>query len=313
MMKVKTEKSRKDIKSKEKSTTSSRYCVEIWCVARGPTRWVLNESELPVTCRRLRLWRAGGCACDVPAAVPVTCRRLRLWCAGGCACDVPAAVPVTCQWPSVSACDVPAAVPLTCQWLCLWRASGPVSVPVTCQWLYLWRAGGCACDVPVAQCLCLWRASGCVCDVPAAVPVTCRRLCLWHAGGCAFDVPVAVPVTCQWPSGCAYSDEGANLHVRTCTPLSHDGAFAVARSSPIKAPYWYFSRLFSSLEVTQTKLKTQTWSAEWWRYNKFLKCVTVGLVGKGQACDISYLSSWRARWSPRRSWQRTLTNGDHSK
>ena len=32
---------------------------------------------------------------------------------------------------------------------------------------------------------------------------------------------------------------GAHLHVHTCTPLLHDGAFAVARSSPIKAPYRY--------------------------------------------------------------------------
>ena len=29
---------------------------------------------------------------------------------------------------------------------------------------------------------------------------------------------------------------GTHLHVRTCIPLSHDGAFAVARSSPIKKP-----------------------------------------------------------------------------
>ena len=30
---------------------------------------------------------------------------------------------------------------------------------------------------------------------------------------------------------------GTHLHVRTCTTLSHDGAFAVARSSAIKALY----------------------------------------------------------------------------
>ena len=29
----------------------------------------------------------------------------------------------------------------------------------------------------------------------------------------------------------------AHVHTAHCTPLSHDGAFAVARSSPITAPY----------------------------------------------------------------------------
>ena len=32
---------------------------------------------------------------------------------------------------------------------------------------------------------------------------------------------------------------GVHLHVRTCTPLSHDGASTPARPSPIKASYWY--------------------------------------------------------------------------
>ena len=31
---------------------------------------------------------------------------------------------------------------------------------------------------------------------------------------------------------------GVHLHVRTCTPLSHDGASSPARPSPIKASYW---------------------------------------------------------------------------
>ena len=38
---------------------------------------------------------------------------------------------------------------------------------------------------------------------------------------------------------------GTHLHVHTCTPLSHDGTFVVARSSPIKAPYWYVTVLFA--------------------------------------------------------------------
>ena len=32
---------------------------------------------------------------------------------------------------------------------------------------------------------------------------------------------------------------GVHLHVRTCTPPSHDGASSPARPSPIKASYWY--------------------------------------------------------------------------
>ena len=33
---------------------------------------------------------------------------------------------------------------------------------------------------------------------------------------------------------------GVHLHVRTCTPLSHDGASSPARPSPIKASYWFY-------------------------------------------------------------------------
>ena len=33
---------------------------------------------------------------------------------------------------------------------------------------------------------------------------------------------------------------GVHLHVRTCTPLSNDGASSPARPSPVKAPYWHY-------------------------------------------------------------------------
>ena len=33
---------------------------------------------------------------------------------------------------------------------------------------------------------------------------------------------------------------GVHLHVRTCTPPSHDGASSPARPSPIKASYWLY-------------------------------------------------------------------------
>ena len=43
---------------------------------------------------------------------------------------------------------------------------------------------------------------------------------------------------------------GVHLHVRTCTPLSHDGASSPARPSPIKASYWLLFSMSNQTSVT---------------------------------------------------------------